>query len=308
MEIEAETRSDRSEKAIKYVWRREGFNRVIEVYLWMAFSIIVAGRPLFEMATTGVSLSKIFDFRYLEFLAAFLVLVFPFVFRLIFGAFPLESVRRRRAQRQLELPEQLQARTEGTEIQNAEIRLLSDSLSTEELSQAQATKLFAYYASSSRRLSQSIYSRAGVYLLVGVFVAFSGLAFFYSQTPKFSDYSKSPDTMLLMIAFAPNFGILFFIELVAFFFLRQYRSAMDEFRYYEAIKRNREETLALIRLAADSGKPFDPIDFVKSESFFSKAGVISKDHSTEILESRKLEKNELELLEKVIDVVSRSKR
>ena len=39
----------------------------------------------------------------------------------------------------------------------------------------------------------------------------------------------------------PGFGILFFIEFVAFFFLRQYRSAMDEFPVYDAIRRNREE-------------------------------------------------------------------
>jgi len=120
--------------------------------------------------------------------------------------------------------------------------------------------------------------------------------------------------MALLVTLAPKFGILFFIELVAFFFLRQYRAAMDEFRYYEAVKsyeavkRNREETLALIRIAADSGKPIDPIDLVKNESFFSKAGVLGKDQSSEIIESRKLEKNELDLLEKVIDVVSRSKK
>lgn len=114
--------------------------------------------------------------------------------------------------------------------------------------------------------------------------------------------------MPLLISLAPKFGILFFIEFVAFFFLRQYRSEMDEFRYYEAIKRNREETLALIRIAVDSGKAFDPLELVKNECFFSKAGVLDKGQSTEIIESRKLEKNEIELLEKVLDVVSRSKK
>ena len=49
-------------------------------------------------------------------------------------------------------------------------------------------------------------------------------------------------------ALAPRFGILFFIELIAFFFLRQYKAAMEEFRYYEAIKRQREETLALVAM------------------------------------------------------------
>ena len=107
---------------------------------------------------------------------------------------------------------------------------------------------------------------------------------------------------------APRFGILFFIELIAFFFLRQYRSAMDEFRYFEAIKRCREETLALMRIAEDSGLKISPIDWVNSGSFYSKAGLIQKDQSSEIIESRKLEKNELELMEKVLEVLSRSKK
>lgn len=306
MNTDTDNQNPSDEAAVHYVQRRESFSRVTELYLWMIVSVVVAGRAMFEMVAKVASPLEVFSVRYLEFLAAFVVFIFPFVFRLIFGALPLESIRRKRAQRQLESPDFSAGNSVNAEIQVAEIRVLSDSLSTEELSSSPATKLFAYYASSSRRLSQSIYSRAGVYLLVGVFVAFSGLVFFYSQTAQLS--SLPQEGISLLVTLAPKFGILFFIELVAFFFLRQYRAAMDEFRYYEAIKRNREETLALIRIAADSGKPFDPIDLVKSDSFFSKAGILAKDQSTEILESRKLEKNELDLLEKVIDVVSRSKK
>jgi hypothetical protein len=296
----------KSTGTIEYVHRREAFSRLTEIYVWLLFSLVVAGRPLFELITGRGYLAEVFTFRYMELLAAFLVLIFPFVFKLIFGALPLESARQKRAQRQLEKPEQPFVKSESIDFRNVEIHYLSDSLSTEDLSSAQATKLFAYYAHSSRRLSQSIYSRAGVYLLVGVFVAFSGLVFFYSQTAQLS--GSVPQALPLMLAIVPKFGILFFIELVAFFFLRQYRSAMDEFRYYEAVKRSREETLALIRIAADSGKPLDPIDLVKNESFFSRAGVIAKGQSTEILESRKLEKSELDILERVIEAVSRSKR
>ena len=40
----------------------------------------------------------------------------------------------------------------------------------------------------------------------------------------------APDYVERALVLLPCFGILFFIEFVAFFFLRQYRSAMDEFR------------------------------------------------------------------------------
>jgi hypothetical protein len=294
------------EAAVAVVRHREYSGRLMEIYLWLVASVAVGGGIIFDIVARREPPVDVFAVRYLEFLLAFITVIFPFVFRLIFGALPLESIRRKRAQRQLEAqdrPEEIRA---SSGIREAEIRVLSDAMSTENLSSAPATKLFAYYASSSRRLSQSIYSRAGVYLLVGVFVAFSGLAFFYSQTVQLAPIAL--EGLALLITLAPKFGILFFIELVAFFFLRQYRAAMDEFRYYEAIKRNREETLALIRIAVDTGKPFDPIDLVKNESFFSKAGVLDKGQSSEIIESRKLEKNELDLLEKVIDVVSRSKK
>ena len=289
------------------VRRREVTNRMIEMYLWMIASMVVAGGIFFDILAQRAPLIEVISVRYVEFLLAFLTFFFPWIFRLIFGALPLESIRRKRAQRQLETTDRPRESSGGVDIRNAEIRVLSDAMSTDDLASSSATKLFAYYAANSRRLSQSIYSRAGVYLMVGVFVAFSGLAFFYSQTVQISP-SSTTEGLSLLITLAPKFGILFFIEFVAFFFLRQYRSAMDEFRYYEAIKRNREETLALIRIAVDSGKSFDPIELVKTESFFSKAGVLDKGQSTEILESRKLEKNELELLEKVIDVVSRSKK
>lgn len=292
--------------AVLFVKRREITNRMIEMYLWVIASMVMAGGIFFDILGNSLTPLDAISIRYVEFLLAFGVLFFPVVFRLIFGALPLESIRRKRAQGQLETSVQSSATVPGVEIREAEIRVLSDAMGAEELASAPATKLFAYYASTSRRLSQSIYSRAGVYLMVGVFVAFSGLAFFYSQTVQLAPVSG--EGMPLLISLAPKFGILFFIEFVAFFFLRQYRSAMDEFRYYEAIKRNREETLALIRIAVDSGKEFDPIDLVKNESFFSKAGVLDKGQSTEILESRKLEKNEIEILEKVLDVVSRSKK
>jgi len=293
------------DEAVLFVRQREVTNRVIELYLWMVAALVVAGGIFFDSLDGRASLLDVISMRYAELLLAFATFVFPLVFRLIFGALPLESLRRKRAQRQLETPGQ-PPETETTDLRRAEIQVLSDALGTDDLATSPATKLFAYYATSSRRLSQSIYSRAGVYLLVGVFVAFSGLAFFYVQTAQLAPASL--EGMTLVVTLAPKFGILFFIELVAFFFLRQYRAAMDEFRYYEAIKRNREETLALIRIASDSGKPIDAIDLVKNESFFSKAGVLSKDQTSEIIESRKLEKNELDLLEKVIDVLSRSKK
>lgn len=305
METSKTTTSGEAEP-VQIVKRREVVYRMTEIYIWAIAAVVVAGGAFFDLLSRRAPPIAIFADRYVEILFACAVFLFPTVYRLIFGALPLESLRRKRAQHMLETEDSTSAATSNAQIREAEIRVLTDAMSVNDLASSPATTLFSYYAANSRRLSQSIYSRAGVYLMVGVIIAFSGLVFFYSQTVNSAPITN--EGIARLISLAPKFGILFFIEFVALFFLRQYRSAMDEFRYYEAIKRNREETLALIRMAVDSGKTFDPIDLVKNESFFSKAGVLEKGQSTDIIESRKLEKNELEILEKVVDLVSRSKK
>ena len=271
-----------------------------ELWLWSCLSLVAMGGIFLDLLVGRYPISVLSE-RYSDFMIALMVVLFPVVFKLIFNSYPLEMIRRRR---KLSGSENL---SEGS-AKDLKVRDVNDSLSSEvvensSLSTFSASELFSYYASSSRELSKNLYSRSGVYLLVGVFVAFSGLVFFYMETLNSSNYKG----VELVVAFAPKFGILFFIELVAFFFLRQYRSAMDEFRYYEAVKRKREETLALILLTFESGKGAEVLELVKNGCFFSEGKLLSKDQTTEIIESRKLEKNEMEILEKVIEAVSRSK-
>ena len=78
---------------------------------------------------------------------------------------------------------------------------------------------------------------------------------------------------------------------------------MDEFRYYEAIKRHREEILVLLRIGHDQNRPVDTFELIKLGQFFSVAGRLQKEESTELLETRKLEKNETAVLEKAIDAI-----
>jgi hypothetical protein len=82
---------------------------------------------------------------------------------------PLESLRKRRAELDLNKTNLVFDPSTEVGLRNAEICILTDTMSTHELANASATSLFALYADISRKLSKSIYSRAGVYLLVGVF-------------------------------------------------------------------------------------------------------------------------------------------
>ncbi|YCI30143.1 hypothetical protein M1E08_04510 [Erwinia sp. PK3-005] len=155
--------------------------------------------------------------------------------------------------------------------------------------------------SASELISKNIYSRGNLYLILGVMFAMAGLGFFYSQTHTI-DINKS--VINQAISLLPNFGVLFFLELVAFFFLKQYRVVMDEYRYYEAIKRSREESLAIIKFAKDSKNDIDIIELLDKIKFSSGVGRLESGQSTEIIEARKLDKTELEALTKMVEMVA----
>ncbi|WP_236187177.1 hypothetical protein [Pseudomonas protegens] len=279
---------------------RERNRRIAEVYFWTLIVLFFLVPPSLDILD-GLRPREIAMKRIENVFFALVFLVFPVLFNLIFNRLPMEAMRRAFARKFVDGSKNVDESYQRNKA--AEAWALNGSAAEADLCDFSAVELLSRYVGNSRALSQGLYNRAGVYLLVGVLVAFSGLVFFYMATSSPVAY-QGVDLAVVML---PKFGILFFMELVAFFFLRQYRSAMDEFRYYEGIKRKREETLAMIQLLALRDKDFDVLELVKGGFFFSDGKVLSKDQSTEIIEARKLEKNEIEILEKIIDAVSRGK-
>lgn len=275
---------------------------IIEFYLWTAISLAVGGRIIFFSIYSSSDFTKTLMEFYSDAILAFLIFIFPIFFKLIFGLLPLELIRKSREIKSkftLRKADALPPTNNFKTLRNEKINEL-DAPTNET-----GNNLILQYAENSRSLAQGIYVRSGVYLLVGVLVAFSGLAFFYTQT---GGILIPTDPSSLLLSLAPKFGMLFFIEFVAFFFLRQYRSAMDEFRYYESVARKREEVSALIKLTSDSESKIEIMDLIRNDSFFSKANTLSKNETTEIIEARKLEKGEIDLLEKVVDTLAKAKR
>jgi hypothetical protein len=272
---------------------------MVEAYFWVFVSLVVAGRVIFIVLTTPPEYTReIFREYYWDFALAAVVFIFPLMFKLIFGALPLEHLRIRRVESRLVLPEPSLSKIPETEQKRVDVGASATSVNAE-------FSLLLEYAAQARQLARGIYGRAGVYLLVGVLVAFSGLVFFYAQTPPEVAASDAYRTLLTL---APKFGILFFIEFVAFFFLKQYRSAMDEFRYYDAIARVREEVLTLLQISASSGKPVSPLDLVKYDAYFSRAGVLAKGQTTELIEARRLEGSELETVQKALEILAKQRK
>ncbi|MBH3414227.1 hypothetical protein RIN61_08280 [Pseudomonas inefficax] len=268
-----------------------------EILLWLIIPVALLLRLTYMYEYDAI---KYFvrDY-YWDMIIATLFTIFPIFFRQIFSSYPLEFLMKAKAfshesvinvGRDYIAPAREESRFDDARVKNPHL--------------SSGTEALFGQAERSRKLAKDIYGRSGVYLLLGVLVAFSGLVFFYTQTTTLNEPGALSEKLLLL---APKFGILFFIEFVAFFFLRQYRSAMDEFRYYESIARRREEVSALLILSAESEPKINLMELVKSDSYFSKVSALEKDQSTEILEARKLEKGELELLGKVVESVVKAK-
>lgn len=285
------------ETEITYQRSQNVRRRLVELYLWVFLGTLISGRAIFEIATYAAPPIVVVQERYFEFLVSMVVVVFPVLYRLIFNMLPLESIRRRREIVSFEVSKDERRLNKKNEHEESLDDLIAQRTSSE-TSEVFLTSL----ALSSRQLAKGLYSRSGVYLLIGVLIAFSGLVFFYLQT---TALTKQPDATSLLISLAPNFGILFFIEFIALFFLKQYKSAMDEFRYYESLQRSREETLALVKLIKESGESLNVYELIEKCGFRSTSEKLETGQTTELLESKKLNKDEAEIFAKILDIVGK---
>jgi hypothetical protein len=270
-----------------------------ERWIWFVISAIASVRLWIALAFRNLiegSLERTINHFALDLGLAVFILLFPYVFELIMGALPFQWIRHQRA-RARAIRRTLVDGQSGNSIRIQDRR----SRNQREVNHVDEALIhLRKCAHDSRLLADKIFSRASVYLLAGVLIALVGLIFF--STYKY-DGSATPTLQDKLISVLPRFGILFFIELIAFFFLRQYRFAMDEFRYYEAIKRRREENILLLRIMHDGR-----LDLAKLDNRFSLYSDVQKmaaNETTDLLESKKLTKDETEIFAKMLDTIQK---
>jgi hypothetical protein len=165
-------------------------------------------------------------------------------------------------------------------------------------------------ATSSRSVARTLFSRSGVFLMVGVLTAALGvIVFFVTRTilrppPPTGPFAQWEYAVYL----AQNTGVLILCELIAFFFLRQSRSVLDEYRHADNIARYREEMLALLMLAEEDGGAITLKDVLDKGHFFSKAERLGVGESTEIVETRKLEKSDIDAVASLLAAIATLKK
>jgi hypothetical protein len=258
--------------------------RVFEAFAWLMIALTLLVANAYPRVLAGESATKVFlSFEPAQAWVGIIAL-FPVLVQMIYGKLPVEALR--------------YAHNEGMkDEENAKSQWAEHS----------PAELFALYSKQSSEVANRIFSRAGLYLLVGSVIAIGAASGFFLQSSTITS-KNTFDISAIFVELAPRATFLFFLELVAFYFLRQSRIAMEEYRYFEEIQRRREEILAIIRITALHGTNVDLVELVKNGTFSSNVKNLQAGETTEILENKKLDRGELELLQKVIEAISLAKK
>lgn len=260
--------------------KRISFLGLVEMYIWIlmgvvSYYIFVPKSPSNNI--TYLSITIILSF------------LIPFLFKLIFSRFPLEYLREKYLKH-------------GNSLDGDFFRFL---IYDKELN---TQKILINNIIESKTNADRLFSQSRTYLFVGCVISILGVVIFFflnNYAFKISDeptFSISDFIGIKLIEYLPRFGILFFIEYIAFFFLKQYRILMEEYRYYEAIKRERQDILSVYLLIKEyNDKPEIQktiIDYIDKHS--AKVPYITGSHK---IKTEKLIYDDLDLLSKVTSLV-----
>lgn len=260
--------------------------RMLELNVWLMIGVLVSFFSVWSSSFS--SLFEIFNNFYL--LALFLVL--PIIFKLIFDKLPFEFLR-----------DKSKISDVNGENENGLIENIEQNSDFEFYGKF---KFEIENIKESRQIAEKIFNRSGVYLLVGCIIAFSGILLFYSpyfQTVKV----PTNDIYERVLNDLPRFGSLFFIELVAFFFLKQYRIMLEEYRFYESIKRQRQDNLTFLKLVEKYETNENILNLLLEKNKFQRQDKLLDGETTEILETQKLVNQDLDLILKLNELIKTSK-
>lgn len=154
-----------------------------------------------------------------------------------------------------------------------------------EVSSMSPVELFARDVESAGRRADALFARSTLLLSGGIIMAFIGVAIFYVTLPE----TKGEETLA---TYWPKVvrptGVLVFVEAIAWFLLRQYRSLVEDYKWFYRLYLKRSNFLAASRVLG--------VEKVRPEDLFIAVSLVQEDYSgrlragetTEALESLKL--------------------
>lgn len=282
-----------------------------ELQIWIFFGFFVLLPVLIKFPsyynssnTRGedlfITLSNfIMDNYYVIFIAS-LISFFPILFKQIYGIFPLELLSQSKKSNDIRI-ENIAEHSPITVFVNE---------SENNINQEEIDYLLSN-VKESKQIAENIYQRSGTYLLIGSLIAILGVAIFYS--PIFMHFDNKDqltkiDPTSKLFEYLPRIGALFFIEFIAFFFLRQYKIMLEEFRYYEGIKRVRQDRYAIIGIIEKYSHNPEMLNTILeklNQPYINNK--LAKDETTELIESRKIINQEQDFFNKLTELIKELK-
>jgi AraC-like DNA-binding protein len=169
-------------------------------------------------------------------------------------------------------------------------------------------KSFGLYIQRSQIAAQTALRRPNALLFVGTIIAVAGLIF-YVVTQTRLENNLSESFWATMLNLSPRLLMLLFIQVLAGFFLRQYRASMEDFRYYESVLRHREAqylSYTLRKQLDDKKALLRFADEILKEVQF---GILSHGQTTVAIEAQRTEENEFSsLYEKIAALIVRTQK
>ncbi len=157
----------------------------------------------------------------------------------------------------------------------------------------------------SEHVAENSRRRATFHLLTGGLIGTIGVSFFYlflhSDLREYDNcialhISKpsiiEPCYFPLIVHLFQRLAVLTFVEVLAGFFLKYYRTALEEYRYFETVARRREAVVTSFLTYIDFGDDKVLLDFCRELQKVPGLGKLSRGETTSILEAGKISEND----------------
>lgn len=278
--------------------------RLVEILLWLFISYLLGfSFWSFDLFNSKHHISTVFIISF----CTFLVVI---IFKLVFLKYPIEYLRSKVADGITHKSyTKFSSITERTSYEDAHPKETSSqkTSSITELNSRHTFKQLSSLVSESKHNADHILSLSRVYIFLGCVIAFSGVALFYviSQFDNSSLIIKDAFINLLgskILEILPRFGILFFVEYIALFFLKQYRVLMEEYRYYESIKRERQDLLSVYLMINELSDKKEVLNILL-DYIDKHAAVVPQITGTHKLKTEKIVYDDLDFISKITSLV-----
>lgn len=164
------------------------------------------------------------------------------------------------------------------------------------------------------KIADKLQNKSLDYASVGYILAMLGIFVFMflsdqlkttnnSFDPKIFEGNSISSYILYMITInLPRFGVLFFIEYIAIFFLKQYRVLLEEYKYYQLLKHNLVQCKIILSFFNQYKDSPDIIKLLLEyvNSNFLKAPSFS---SCDKIKLEQIVNNDLDMLSKITDLI-----